>query len=364
MGGAYEGDNTECDITSCNPPLLIYYPSGIPDLLDPYSGTLIPINVMAGTSEPVENSGNLHLSIHGGDWEEIPLVAATESDYVAVFPYLECEETIAWYISVDTVDGDVVQSPTNAPENTWDALVFSGREDIFYDNFQSNMGWQTYSKAETGNWLRVVPSGNGDFCEPATAVGGSGMCFVTGNNYHEDVDNGMTMLESPSITIDMDKAPALSYYRWYSNGTNCNGANANVEMMRVEYSLDGNTFTELEVVGPEGEDAEGGWRFAEFYLNDFLDDTGEIDLIIRFTVEDDMMYPSVVEAGVDNFKVTTAYCSACYLADINKDGGVGVTDLLMVIDQWGTDGIADINSDGTVDVSDLLAIVDAWGPCT
>ncbi len=49
-------------------------------------------------------------------------------------------------------------------------------------------------------------------------------------------------------------------------------------------------------------------------------------------------------------------------ADINEDGVVGVTDLLIVIDQWGqTDSIADINEDGIVNVSDLLMLIDNWG---
>ena len=48
---------------------------------------------------------------------------------------------------------------------------------------------------------------------------------------------------------------------------------------------------------------------------------------------------------------------------VDKDGEVGVIDLLSVIGQWGTDGSADVNGDGVVDVGDLLAIVDSWGQC-
>jgi subtilisin-like proprotein convertase family protein len=51
------------------------------------------------------------------------------------------------------------------------------------------------------------------------------------------------------------------------------------------------------------------------------------------------------------------------LGDVNGDGFVSVSDLLMVIDQWGGSGSADVNGDGIVDVVDLLAIVGAWGPC-
>ena len=50
--------------------------------------------------------------------------------------------------------------------------------------------------------------------------------------------------------------------------------------------------------------------------------------------------------------------------DINGDGYVNVTDLLVVIDQWGlTDSPADLNQDGIVDVTDLLIVVGSWGPC-
>ena len=51
--------------------------------------------------------------------------------------------------------------------------------------------------------------------------------------------------------------------------------------------------------------------------------------------------------------------------DINGDGVVSVSDILILIEQWGSCGgcTGDINSDGTVDISDLLEIVAAWGPC-
>jgi subtilisin-like proprotein convertase family protein len=49
--------------------------------------------------------------------------------------------------------------------------------------------------------------------------------------------------------------------------------------------------------------------------------------------------------------------------DVNEDGSVSVSDLLLAIDQWGGSGSADINGDGTVDVSDILILVGNWGPC-
>jgi hypothetical protein len=52
------------------------------------------------------------------------------------------------------------------------------------------------------------------------------------------------------------------------------------------------------------------------------------------------------------------------LADIDSSGEVDVSDLLAVIDQWGsTDSDADISGDGIVNVTDLLEVVGNWGPC-
>ena len=50
--------------------------------------------------------------------------------------------------------------------------------------------------------------------------------------------------------------------------------------------------------------------------------------------------------------------------DINNDGNVDVSDLLIVIGYWGTTASpADVTQDGIVDVSDILLVISNWGPC-
>ena len=50
--------------------------------------------------------------------------------------------------------------------------------------------------------------------------------------------------------------------------------------------------------------------------------------------------------------------------DLDGDGIVGVSDLLLIIDAWGACSCEeDLNGDGIVGVSDLLIIIDAWGGC-
>jgi polyhydroxybutyrate depolymerase len=51
-------------------------------------------------------------------------------------------------------------------------------------------------------------------------------------------------------------------------------------------------------------------------------------------------------------------------ADVTGDQQVDVADLLLVINNWGTnDAASDINSDGIVDVTDLLVVMGDWGAC-
>ena len=56
-------------------------------------------------------------------------------------------------------------------------------------------------------------------------------------------------------------------------------------------------------------------------------------------------------------------------ADVDWNGEVGITDLLMVLQEWGqgsgTTDFAGVNDgpDGIVDIYDFLGVLAAWGPC-
>ena len=59
------------------------------------------------------------------------------------------------------------------------------------------------------------------------------------------------------------------------------------------------------------------------------------------------------------------YVAQPCVADITNDEVVNVSDLLVVIDQWGqSKSKADISGDGIVDVTDLLDVVGNWGECS
>ena len=49
--------------------------------------------------------------------------------------------------------------------------------------------------------------------------------------------------------------------------------------------------------------------------------------------------------------------------DLDLSGTVGVSDLLEMFAQWGSNGPADFDKSGAVDTSDLLILFANWGLC-
>jgi hypothetical protein len=62
--------------------------------------------------------------------------------------------------------------------------------------------------------------------------------------------------------------------------------------------------------------------------------------------------------------IIAAECLIDCLGDIDGNSIVNVSDVLLLIEYWGSSGSpGDINQDGIVDVSDLLMVVANWGEC-
>jgi hypothetical protein len=130
--------------------------------------------------------------------------------------------------------------------------------------------------------------------------------------------------------------------------------------MVVEISNDGGqSWMNLETVGPGGDEVSGGWFERSFRIADALTPTSTMQ--IRFTAED-IGNPSIVEGAVDAVRVTIFYCddSAC-LCETDDQPGIDVFDLLAYLDDW-FEGAASADIDGAagVNVFDLLAFLDCW----
>ena len=110
-----------------------------------------------------------------------------------------------------------------------------------------------------------------------------------------DVDNGKTTLFSSTLDLSAEPNALLSYWRWYSNDE---GSFPNADVFVVDISNDGGqTWTNVETVGPTGPGTSGGWQFHEFTVSDIVTPTAEI--MLRFVASDEDR-GSIIEAAIDD----------------------------------------------------------------
>ncbi len=179
---------------------------------------------------------------------------------------------------------------------------------VFDDDFETDLGWtvgDTGDGATTGIWERGDPDATwwgSEPCQPGddhTASPGTD-CFVTGlsggsSQGTNDVDGGKTTLLSPTIDLSDKSSAVLTYYRWFSSET---GSNPNDDDLVVDVSNDGgSSWTNLETVSCSARE----WIGKEFYLEDHVALTGQVK--IRFVADDSGIGGSIVEAGVDDFRI-------------------------------------------------------------
>jgi hypothetical protein len=349
----------------CGPSLDFAFPDGLPATLDPQAETQVRIIVGPGTATPIPGTGMLHLGVDGGPFIESSMVPNAPDDYTAVFPALDCGSVASFHFSVEAPGGETVRSPRRAPFEVYTAVAATGLAPVFGDDFETDQGWSVAAAGglTDGLWQRAVPVSNTvcDRGNPGTDADGSGRCFLTDNNpgnCDSDVDGGSAVLTSPVMDVSPGEA-LISYRRWFSTIA---GGNPYQDTFVVEVSGDGGaTWSELETVGPTGREVEGGWFSRTFPVTDIATATGQVS--VRF-IAPDTEPPSVVEAALDDVRLLTAQCEEVCPWDLDG-GGVGISDFLVMLAQWGTDpgGPPDFDADGAVGVTDFLTLLAHWGPC-
>ncbi|MHC5047291.1 MAG: trypsin-like serine peptidase [Planctomycetota bacterium] len=349
----------------CGASLQFTFPGGLPQTLDLQGETEVRVVVGPDSDAPLPGTGVLHLSVDGGPYVASPMAAGAPNDYTALFPAINCGSVATFYFSAVATGGDTVKSPRQAPYEVYTAIAATGLVPVFEDDFETDRGWTVAAAGglTDGQWQRAVPIASSvcDRGNPGGDADGSGRCYVTDNdpsNCDSDVDDGSAVLLSPVMDASQGEA-IISYRRWFSTIA---GSNPFQDTFVVEVSGDGGaTWSELETVGPTGREAEGGWFARSFRVTDVAVATGQVTL--RF-VASDTEPPSVVEAGVDGVRLVTALCAPPCPWDLDG-GGVGISDFLVLLAQWGTDpsGPPDFDADGTVGITDFLLMLAHWGPC-
>lgn len=290
----------------------------------------------------------------------IPM-AAGAGTFTAQLPAAACGRTLEYWFEVATPGGPL-EYPSGAPGTALAALA-QERVVRFDETFEGSggAGWTVGAagdNATAGLWTLVDPVGTAaqpeDDHTPAPGV----RCWVTGQGAvgggagAADVDGGTTTLVSP-VLDGSDLASELAYFRWYSNNQ---GSAPNEDSMPVEWSVDGTTWTQLELVSANA----GAWVQVRRPLASFLPAPGPFR--IRFRARD-LGAGSVVEAGVDDVRVEFVGCTAVP-GDIDGNGRVDGADLGLLLGAWGGNALpaADLNGDGTVDGTDLGLLLGSWTP--
>ncbi|XVV01199.1 metallophosphoesterase [Actinosynnema sp. CA-248983] len=184
--------------------------------------------------------------------------------------------------------------------------VSSTGGDAFFDDFETDKGWQVNPQANdtatTGKWERGDPeqtteSGNGQVKQLGDTTSGVN-CLVTGrragaSDGANDVDAGKTSIASPTFTVPTGAKLSFNYNFAYGNNS------STADYLRVKV-LEGSTATTVfERLGQSSVAVPGQWRAATVDLAAYAGRS------VRLLVETaDASTASLVEAAVDDVRVS------------------------------------------------------------
>jgi hypothetical protein len=356
-------NSTEVWIQNSPTGIVFTYPNGLPGFITPDETWTFQVDAtLVGQGQIDPTNAALTVRTNGTDEQTFSMIALGDNLFEATLPATPCAVSLEFKISVSIESGATFVDP---PSSWYGVTVGKGTEIIFRDNMEddvSNWAVTNSNGLSTGAWERVDPNGtiyNSQMAAPEDdATGGSQntMCFITENGEvggsagSADVDGGWTMLVSPELSLGGTDG-IISYARWFFDSQNS-------DQLETRISNDGGS-TWVTAQTTFGTNAE--WETSSFNISDFVEPTDQIRVAF---ITEDAGSASIVEAGIDNFQLEIINCGTSCLGDVNADDIVDVTDLLAIIDAWGSsDETADITGDGIVDIEDLLTVVGNWGSC-
>jgi hypothetical protein len=123
--------------------------------------------------------------------------------------------------------------------------------------------------------------------------------------------------------------------------------------MPVEISNNGgSTWVQMELVTEN----LNAWTTKSFRVGQFVQPSATMK--VRFQARD-LNSGSLVEAGVDDFKVEGIGCTASNPADLDGNGTVDGGDLGLLLAGWNS-SLPDLDGDGLCDGADLGLLLAAW----
>jgi subtilisin family serine protease len=308
-----------------------------------------------------------------GEWIERAMTHEGSGVYAAAMVGASCEEG-AMEMEVVALGAEAGSAtlPESAP-----AVVGAGVvEVVMATTSEADDGWivnaQGTDTAHAGVWDRMAPEATA--AQPgADAPDAGDLCWVTDGRAGAsvgsyDVDSGVTTVTTPTVDLTGAQSARLTFWGWFSN---TQGADPGTDAMVVRASSDGGaTWTVVEMIGPKGEDADGGWFTRDIELAGVIVLSDAVR--VRFEASDAGL-GSVVEAAVDDVRITAWWCEDGPLepapecaGDVNGDGVVNAADFTALAASFGmttgaTRAMGDVTGDGAVNAADFAVVAGSFG---
>ncbi|MEY2716064.1 MAG: hypothetical protein RIT24_2407, partial [Planctomycetota bacterium] len=276
------------------------------------------------------------------------------NNYRGTFPAVPCLTTASYNFQIQNSAG-----ATDIDPATRSALAVISQTTLVNSEFETADGWVGGVAGDTataGIWTRVDPVGTIaqpelDHSVPGTICWVTGQGAVGGADGAADVDGGITTLLSPIYNLTTVDDPVIEYWYWYSNNQ---GGAPNADSMPIQISADGGT-TWVNLI--DLATSNNTWSRHQWRVRDFITPTATVR--VRFVARD-LGTGSLVEAAIDDFKITNTVCTASVPGDINGDGSVNGGDLAALLNGWGSPGATDLDGNGTTDAADLSIVLNNW----
>ena len=307
------------------PDVQVTLPAGVARRFD-VDGESVPVRLVeetAGTATP--GSGQVFIDT-GSGFVASPLTSLGLGQFTADLPPTGCGQAVKWYVEFAGAGGTRWTDPVGAPSEFHVSVASDILRTLELERMETDPGWTVGTAgddATSGTWQRVDPRGTaaqpGDDRSP-----GGVSCWVTGQGSpggalgQADVDGGRTTLLTDVFDLSATLDPLISYWRWYSNDQ---GGASGEDVLRVDLSTDGGaSWIALEVVGPTGPDTQGGWRYHAVRVTDFATPTATMR--VRF-VASDLGAESIVEAAIDDFRISELVCRDCNTNGVGDSFDIG-----------------------------------------
>lgn len=284
---------------------------------------VIPINASVTVTYPwALSSVKMFYKINRlGAWNGLTMTNTSGSNYTTSIPAQPNGTVIGYYLALEGTSGSLSLVEPIAADDVNPNIpyyILNGVSLMTEEDFDINFGaWAqgiASDNATTGVWLVDAPVASfGTPGTPSTIVqpgtqntpGGS-MCAITGNAPSttsglgtNDVDAGITTLESPTYNLSSYTNPILTYYRWYSNNS---GANPGNDYWEAQISNDGGaTWTMVERTNV----SDKSWRRMAFRVTDYVPLSSAV--LMRFMASDSLITGaylnggSLVEGALDDY---------------------------------------------------------------